>query len=266
MKPPQLNANKLMPKHKPRKQSYDHTSINSTSTEEEPTYDPTNIAKHLLPYYNMLNYLNKIKIVNTLFLTGQSINEDNRRRMVCWIHEIVKKCSVSLDTFFQAVQIMDRYYKLCTKKHSMEDLQIIGVASLFIANKYNDYKNFTTDFIHAHIVHQKYSEEEIIDAEIEIISTIKFELGIPTERTYIGLYSMLLELHLSEEVNEKLVMSSIKNLHSYTLAQCDPALLAAATMSLIMPEISHRIALISNFSEKAIRTVESQIITMSGVF
>jgi hypothetical protein len=258
-------AIKLVPKAKLRKESNDHTSITSTSTEEEPTYDQAKLPKNLLQYNNMLTHLNQIKYVNTLFLTGQAISEENRSRMVSWLHEIVLKCGISLDTLFQAIQIMDRFYKACTQKHPKEDLQIIGVVCLFIANKYNDYKNLTTDFIYHNIVHKKYSEEEIIDTEIEIASAIKFELGVPTERTFIGVYSKLLELQLSEETTEKLEVSSIKNLHSYTLAQCDPALLAAATMSIVMPKIASRIASVSNFSEMEIHAMESQIITMSGV-
>ena len=185
----------------------------------------------------MLNYLQKIKCLNKDFLNGQKIMPIHRAKIVSWIDEIVGKCDLSIDTQFMTIGLMDRYYKYCTTNNyapETSDIQIIGVCCLFIANKYNDYKNLTSLFIEKSIVHGKYSEAMILDKEAEIFKSLNGNLGVPFERTFIGLYTELLKnkIPVIGECFSLCESQSLINLRSYKLAQEDKELLALGTIYL----------------------------------
>ena len=151
--------------------------------------------------------------------------------MVNWLYEVITKLDLSLDTYFQSVQLIDTYYKICGLKAiypPKEVLHLIGVACLFIANKYNDYKNLTTNFIVRNIVHDKYTEDSIIEMEANIFESLEYKLGSPTERTFAGVYCLILGIPLVQM--EQIELQSQINLHSYKLSQCDPALVAAGSI------------------------------------
>ena len=191
-------------------------------------------------YIDMLRYVHQFKIVNKNFLAGHKIEPEHRILMVNWLCEVISKCDLSMDTYFQSVQIMDRYYKCCGEHKitpSADELHLIGVSALFIANKYNDYKNLTTDFIVEHVLHGKFTETAIMNLEERMLREIDYKLGLPTERTFIGIYELLLG-DITEIQAESIERQSQINLHSYVLSQCDPALLAAGTMHYILKSSS----------------------------
>ena len=69
-----------------------------------------------------------------------------------------------------------------------DDILLIGLASLFIANKYHDYRNLTSDYIYLHIANKKCTEEKILEMEDTIFQSIGYILGLPTESTFSALY------------------------------------------------------------------------------
>ena len=184
-------------------------------------------------YLVMYQYVKTIKIQNEKFLHGHEITPDFRKKMVNWLCEVIRKCQLSDDTYFQAVQIMDKYFKYCSTCSihlPAAELQIIGVCSLFIANKYNDYKNMTSDFIVRSVLHNKHKEDEVLDWETKIFKAIQSKLGTPNERTFIGLLTLILKEYITDKASSKIEEQSQKNLHSYKLSQKDPELLAAGTI------------------------------------
>jgi len=58
--------------------------------------------------------------------------------MVDWIAEVLHTFKASNQTFFLAVDIMDRYFKQCAGPMKSADLHLVGVISMFIASKYED--------------------------------------------------------------------------------------------------------------------------------
>jgi hypothetical protein len=207
-------------------------SLASTECECEPMKDIETKSNWQI---RMLNYLQKIKSKNKDFLKGQNIIPIHRAKMVNWIEEIVTKCDLSSDTYFMSVQLMDRYYKYCSLNSiapEMNDIQIIGVCCLFIANKCNDYKNLTSSFIEKNIVRGKYTEIMILDKEEAIFKSLNGFLGFPYERTFIGLYFELLKgkIPSTSECFNLCEFQSLKNLRSYKLAQDDAELLALGTI------------------------------------
>jgi hypothetical protein len=208
-------------------------SLASTECECEPMKDIMETNSNWQA--KMLSYLQKIKSKNKDFLKGQNIIPIHRAKMVNWVEEIVTKCDLSSDTYFMSIQLMDRYYKYCSLNGIVpetNDIQIIGVCCLFIANKCNDYKNLTSSFIEKNIVRGKYTEVMILNKEETIFKSLNGFLGYPFERTFIGLYFELLKSKIPS-ANECFTLcefQSLKNLRSYKLAQDDVELLALGTI------------------------------------
>jgi hypothetical protein len=58
--------------------------------------------------------------------------------MVDWMIEVLSSYKMSEETFFKSVYIMDSYLRKCKDKLEAKDLHLIGIASMFIAGKYEE--------------------------------------------------------------------------------------------------------------------------------
>lgn len=58
--------------------------------------------------------------------------------MVDWMAEVLYTFKTSDQTFFLAINIMDRYFKQIEDGLTSADLHLVGVVSMFIASKYED--------------------------------------------------------------------------------------------------------------------------------
>ena len=58
--------------------------------------------------------------------------------MVDWMAEVLHTFKGSDQTFFLAVNIMDRYFKASERILKSSDLHLTGVVAMFIASKYED--------------------------------------------------------------------------------------------------------------------------------
>jgi cyclin A len=58
--------------------------------------------------------------------------------MIDWMAEVLSTFKTSDQTFFLAVNIMDRYFKNTDSLLKSSDLHLVGVATMFIASKYED--------------------------------------------------------------------------------------------------------------------------------
>ena len=59
------------------------------------------------------------------------------------------------------MSILDRYFKGKTETREVGDLHIIGVASMFIASKYEDIYPLKMRMVHEKIAHKKLTIERI---------------------------------------------------------------------------------------------------------
>ncbi|KAH1212217.1 putative cyclin-A3-1 [Glycine max] len=71
---------------------------------------------------------------------------------------------------------------------SRQKLQLLGVASMLIASKYEEIKPpDVEDF--CYITDNTYSKEEVVNMEADILKALKFELGGPTVKTFLRRFS-----------------------------------------------------------------------------
>lgn len=129
--------------------------------------------------------------LNENFLVHHKITERMRTRMVDWMIEVLSNYHCDESTFFEAVNIMDRYFKVCEEKKQLlqpAELHLIGVTSMFIASKYQDIYPLRLKIVQDKIAHRKLTCDEIKDKEDEIMRYISYSIGIPTQWDFINHY------------------------------------------------------------------------------
>ncbi len=115
------------------------------------------------------------------FLISHKITERMRTRMIDWMIEVLTNYKCDDNTFFIAVNTMDRYFKaLGSASLQPNELHLIGVAAMFMASKYEDIYPLRLRIVHEKISHKKLSCQEIKEKETEISVGLGFVLGKPT--------------------------------------------------------------------------------------
>jgi hypothetical protein len=103
-----------------------------------------------------------------------------RSRMVDWMIEVLTNFKCDDQTYFIAISIMDRYFRVLEIPCEISELHILGVASMFIASKYEDIYPLKMSMVYEKIGHKKITVGEIKKKERDIISALKFQLSFPT--------------------------------------------------------------------------------------
>lgn len=105
-------------------------------------------------------------------------------------------------TFFVAVNYMDIFFQKTHKKHELNDLHLVGVASMYLATKYEEICPLRISIMENKISHGKFSKEQIRKKETELIAAMDFFCSPVTTLHFVeyGIQS----LNLREELSEKL--------------------------------------------------------------
>ena len=102
--------------------------------------------------------------MNENYLLNHKITERMRTRMIDWMIEVLSNYHCDESTYFESVNLMDRYFKVCdVKKKILQpvELHLIGVTCMFIASKYQDIYPLRLKIMHEKIAHRKLSTDEI---------------------------------------------------------------------------------------------------------
>jgi transcription initiation factor TFIIIB Brf1 subunit/transcription initiation factor TFIIB len=113
------------------------------------------------------------------------INARMREIVVDWLHYVRDKFSISSETLFLAVNILDRVLEKHTV--SRRHLQLIASAALFIACKYEETSTPTLgDFVM--ISDSAFSKEQLLSAESLLLNRLQFECTMISPLKYRDLY------------------------------------------------------------------------------
>ena len=101
-----------------------------------------------------------------------------RAVLIDWLIGVHLQFHLLQETLYTTVAILDRYLQHDVKKISRSKLQLVGVASMLIAAKYEEiYAPEVKDFVY--ITDRAYSERDILRMEIRILAVLHFNLGRP---------------------------------------------------------------------------------------
>ena len=160
--------------------------------------------------------------INENYLDNHKITERMRTRMVDWMIEVLSNYHCDESTYFESINLMDRYFKQCEiKKQVLQpaELHLIGVTSMFIASKYQDIYPLRLKIVQDKIAHNKLTCQEIKNKEDEMMRYLGYNIGLPTMWDFITIFmeeifyincnhhqiknKVLLENYYDDELNEE---------------------------------------------------------------
>ena len=101
-----------------------------------------------------------------------------RSVLIDWLIGVHLQFHLLQETLYTTVAILDRYLQHDIKKISRSKLQLVGVASMLIAAKYEEiYAPEVKDFVY--ITDRAYTERDILKMEIRVLAVLNFNLGRP---------------------------------------------------------------------------------------
>ena len=114
--------------------------------------------------------------------TQKDINPTMRGILVDWLVEVAEEYKLLSDTLYLSANYIDRVLSSMSVVRS--ELQLVGVTCMLIAAKYEEiYAPQVEEF--CYITDNTYTRSQVVDMERNILETLKFELTVPTSKTFL---------------------------------------------------------------------------------
>ena len=142
-------------------------NTNSMKTIDLMVQDDHSVHSYVISEYGR-DIIRNMKISETKMtgnLDKHEIKSTHRKQMVVWIDVVFTILKSPVETFFLAVNIMDRYIEKSKERLMVSDLHEIGMTSMFIASKYNEINSLTLDYVINKIGHWKITERKLLKRE-----------------------------------------------------------------------------------------------------
>jgi len=145
--------------------------------------DPLAVSEYVTPIFKYLLVMeDKFHPLPNYMSNQADLAWKMRNVLVNWLVEVHWKYKLLAETLFLSVNIMDRF--LGMKQVARNQIQLVGVASLLIASKFEEiYTPSVQDFIF--VCNSCYTTEELLHMERVILCTLGFQLGCPCALTFL---------------------------------------------------------------------------------
>lgn len=148
----------------------------------------------------------------------------SRGILVDWLVEVHLKFRLLPETLFLAVNIVDRYFS--KEKTGLSKIQLVGVASLFIASKYEEV--YCPSIHSLSFIAEGSTDEEILQMEKDILRTLDFEIGYPNPMNFLRRISKADDYDMETRTIGKYLLEI--SLMDHRLVGYTPSILSAAAM------------------------------------
>jgi transcription initiation factor TFIIIB Brf1 subunit/transcription initiation factor TFIIB len=167
------------------------------------------------------------------FMAHQTdVNEKFRAILVDWLVEVHLKFKELQETLFLTVSIVDRFLE--KKVIQRNNLQLVGIAALLIASKYEEiYAPAVRDLVH--VSARAYTREEILRMESLILATLKFQITQPTTFTFLTRFLRVVDA--DTRLSDLATFYAERMLQEYSMLKHLPSTVAAAALSLAMRSV-----------------------------
>ena len=154
-------------------------AVKNFSFEEESLYEDSRWSMDDLFYFRRLkDKLDSIRLGDAY--KGYRVEERHRARMIDWMIEVLCTYRNKHNTIFRSILLMDLYISKNGKELSNTKLHLLGLCSLFIASKLEEVDCIKIGDMVDVIGYRRFSEAQILKQELDLVSTIRFKLGLPT--------------------------------------------------------------------------------------
>ncbi|XP_050364357.1 G2/mitotic-specific cyclin C13-1-like [Argentina anserina] len=114
------------------------------------------------------------------------ITEHMREVLVDWLVEVAEEYKFVSDTLYLTVSYIDRY--LSSHIISKNKLQLLGVACMFIASKYEEICPPRVEEF-CYITDNTYKIEEVLEMERHVLKFLNFEIYTPTTKNFLRIFA-----------------------------------------------------------------------------
>jgi len=146
-------------------------------------FSANNYVSYIFKYYRERE--DRFKIDD--YLKRQTnLTKQMRLLLVDWMVEVQQQLEFNHEVLYLSVKLLDLY--LNSRRIEKEKLQLLGGAAMFIACKFEErMPPIIDDFIY--VSDNAYNRDELIKMEIDILKTVKFDIGVPLSYTFLRRYS-----------------------------------------------------------------------------
>jgi cyclin B len=160
------------------------------------------------------------------YLERQSdINSKMRAILVDWLLEVQYKFKLQDAALWLCINILDRFLEHVPTARS--DLQLVGIASLLIACKFEEI--YPPKIRHwVNITDYAYTKDQVLKMEAKILLQLDYQICVPT-----GYHFMIRYLNLvnaSDQIRHLSLYYAERNLQEYDMLNCPPSQFSAAAI------------------------------------
>merc|ERR1712002_1331774 len=167
------------------------TTLHTEAEDEAMDADDDNpqlCSEYTLKMFVYLRQLESRGSVGPNHLSKCPTSDKMRAVLVDWLVEVQLQFKLLQETLFLTVDIIDRYMAREGGKVSRTELQLIGVAAMFLAGKIEEvFAPACSDFVY--ITDNAYTEEEIKQTEMKILIALEFNLFQPVSLHFLRRFS-----------------------------------------------------------------------------
>ncbi|KAK9808180.1 hypothetical protein WJX73_005721 [Symbiochloris irregularis] len=147
-------------------------------------HEPITCATYAQDIYAHLFASEKLRRPSTTYMESyqNDLTAQMRSILVDWMIEVAQEYELVSDTLFLAISYIDRF--LTVKQIERTRLQLVGVACLLIAAKYEEIYAPQVDEL-CFITENTYTRQEIIAMETDVLDGLKFECTTPTVKVFL---------------------------------------------------------------------------------
>ncbi|KAK4745069.1 hypothetical protein SAY87_011381 [Trapa incisa] len=163
----------------------------------------------------------------------KDINVNMRSILIDWLVEVAEEYRLVPDTLYLTVNYIDRY--LSGNVMNRQRLQLLGVASMMIASKYEEICAPQVEEF-CYITDNTYLKDEVLQMESAVLNYLKFELTAPTAKCFLRRFVRAAQA--AHEVVSPMQLESLANyiaelsLLEYNMLCYAPSIVAASSIFL----------------------------------
>ena len=169
-------------------------------------------------------------------LKNHSISSRLRSSMINWMVEVLGTFECNDQTFFLSIALMDRYYAVHKSVRDPEDIHLTGIVSMFLASKNCEKYPLNMHILQDKIGHNSFETEEIVAKEVEILSSLSFDVMLTTVFDFLENETVYLQtvkydaVKTANILNTGIVLAKMAS-YDYKMLNYKPSYLAAFILS-----------------------------------
>lgn len=172
--------------------------------------------------YDHFNSLENEYLIKSYLTLQTNITEHMRCILIDWLIEVHLKFKMVPETLYLTINLIDRFLQFKVVRRSR--LQLVGVAALLLASKYEEiYYPEIKELIY--ITDRSYTKREILEMETEIANTLNYQLTVPNSYTFLCRY--LKAAHADKQMVQLACYIAERSLQEYSMTAHLPSTIAA---------------------------------------